>query len=167
MEQILPTFFATILGAVLAAIFGILNSQYLEKKKDAKQQRAFNLEFSLALEKLIEHLEEFEDICNSEKRGELDIYLAKPFVQDPIFHDLVRIDNIPGTNIKVYYEALTLLKEIDELREKPLVAVIRDKYTLGDLYENEPLFEKIETVHKVYLKDLESIYEKLNRITRT
>ena len=167
MEQILPTFFATILGAVLAAIFGILSSQYLEKKKDAKQQRAFNLEFSLALEKLIEHLEEFEDICNSEKRGELDIYLAKPFVQDPIFHNLVRIDNIPGTNIKVYYEALTLLKEIDDLRKKPLVAVIRDKYTMRELYAKEPLFKKIETVHKVYLKDLDSIYEKLNRITRT
>ena len=165
MEQILPTFFATILGAVLAAIFGILSSQYLEKKKAAKQQRAFNLEFSLALEKLIEHLEEFEDICNSEKREELNIYLAKPFVQDPIFHDLVRIDNIPGTNIKVYYEALTLLKEIDELREKPLVAVIRDKYTLGELYENEPLFRKVETVLEVYLKDLNSIYEKLNHIT--
>ena len=60
-----------------------------------------------------------------------------------------------------------LLKEIDDLRKKPLVAVIRDKYTMRELYAKEPLFKKIETVHKVYLKDLDSIYEKLNRITRT
>ena len=164
MEQILPTFFATILGAVLAAIFGILSSQYLEKKKDAKQQRAFNLEFSLALEKLIEHLEEFEDICNSEKRKELDIYLAKPFVDDSIFHNLEQIEQIPKTNIKVYYEGLILLKEIDELRKKPLTAVIRDKYTMRDLYSREPLFEKLEEFTQLYLDDLKSMYDNLTNL---
>lgn len=159
MSELLITVISLVGGAVLASVSGIIVTCCVDSRKERKELEGFKLEFRLAIVKLYNRLEFFDENKDYGDLSWWNEYRDIHFLTDEILFDYRCINKIIKININEYYDVISKLKEIDIALDRPKISPIKNIRT-GQIIGTSIDTVAWDKLSEFMLDDL----EKLNKI---
>lgn len=153
-DDVIISVISLIIGSMLACVSGILVNKYYESEKEKKQYNAFLLEFRLNVNRLHEHIGNYQNVLKT-YGPEFITYHSTHLVKNSVFHDYKMISEIPGIDIEKYYELISVLEKIDIEIDRPYTS------QNGKSSINPVVFIYYQNLKVPYLNELKELLSRL------